>query len=32
MIADEDVVDHIPKTHPPCDRSHVCAHGAAVCT
>ena len=29
MMADEDAVDHIPKTIPQCDRSHGCAHGAA---
>ena len=28
MMADEDAVDHIPKTIPQCDRSHGCAHGA----
>ena len=32
MIPDEDAVDHIPKIHPPCGRSHVCAHGAAAHT
>ena len=32
IIADEDVVDHIPKNPPPCGRSHVCAHGAAART
>ena len=30
MIADEDVVDHIPKNPPGCDRSHCCAHGALL--
>ena len=32
MIADEDVVDHIPKNPPQCDRSHGCVHGAAART
>ena len=32
MIADEDVVDHIPKNPQPCVRNHVCTHGAAART
>ena len=32
MIADEDVVDHIPKNPPQCNRSHGCPHDAAACT
>ena len=32
MNADEDAVDNILKNPPQCDRSHGCAHGAAVCT
>ena len=30
MIADEDVIDHIPKNLPRCDRSHSCAHGVLL--
>ena len=30
MIGDEDAVDNIPKNPPQCDKSHGCAHGAAV--
>ena len=29
MMADEDAVDHIPKTIPQCDKSHGCAQGDA---
>ena len=32
MTPNEDAVDHIPKIHPPCGRSHVCAHSAAART
>ena len=32
MIADEDVVNHIPKNPQPWGRSHVCAHGTAART
>ena len=29
MMADEDAVDHIPKTIPQCDKSHGCDQGDA---
>ena len=32
MIADEDAVNHIPKSFPQCDRGHGCAHGTVART